>query len=99
MCDKKLEFISISFESEKKARDSLESVLSFLKKLEVLIVENFQKKAMRREFLHDGSTSTLKVWGYEELTRTQLSGLQQKPTTRIARSKSQVSGSLLLVVV
>ena len=30
MCDKKLEFISISFESEKKARDSLESVSSLI---------------------------------------------------------------------
>jgi hypothetical protein len=44
-----------------------------------------------------GGPPKLKVWGYEELTRAQLSGLQQKPT-RIVRSKSQVSGSLLLLV-
>jgi hypothetical protein len=43
MCDKKLEFISISFESEKKARDSLESVSSFKKKLEVLILKSSRR--------------------------------------------------------
>jgi hypothetical protein len=49
MCDKKLEFILISFESEKKARDSLESVSSFLKKTRG---SNREKLETISSFLH-----------------------------------------------
>jgi hypothetical protein len=44
-----------------------------------------------------GAPPSLALWRYKELTRAQLSGLQQKPT-RIVQSKSKVSWSLLFVV-